>query len=205
VALSRGLTVDDALRITGAINASHAASTRHVYAMAWRQWERWCAVRAAVPMPADPVMICAYLSERAAAGLSVGTIDLACGAIAYHHRSHGLDDPILTEGVRQVRRGLRRLIGAAPRRQARPLGTEEIRQILDAIDRSSAKGARDAAIILLGFASAMRRSELVALTLADVEYKPGGVRPLRRRNERTCSGPRLTSSCASRMPGSPVI
>ena len=36
-------------------------------------------------------------------------------------------------------------------------------------------GARDAAIILLGFASAMRRSELTALTLADLEHKPGGV------------------------------
>jgi integrase len=175
LSLPAGLTVDDALRITEAINASHAASTRMVYALAWRQWERWCAARAAAPKPADPVMICAYLTERAGEGLSVGTIDLACSAISHHHRSHGLDDPILAEGVRQVRRGLRRLIGAAPRRQARPLGTEDIRQILDAIDRSSAKGARDAAIILLGFASAMRRSELVALTLADVGYKPGGV------------------------------
>ena len=76
---------------------------------------------------------------RAGEGRSVGTIDLACSAISHHHRSHCLDDPILAEGMRQVRRGLRRLIGAAPRRQARPLGTEDIRQILDAIDRSSAK------------------------------------------------------------------
>ncbi|MGH3506756.1 MAG: tyrosine-type recombinase/integrase [Nocardioidaceae bacterium] len=88
---------------------------------------------------------------------------------------HGLPNPVLTEGVRQVRRGLRRLIDTAPRRQARPLGTEEIRQIVQHIDRSTALGARDAAIILLGFASAMRRSELVALTLADVEHKPGGI------------------------------
>jgi len=51
----------------------------------------------------------------------------------------------------------------------------EIRQILAAIDRTTAKGARDAAIILLGFASAMRRSELAGLTLADVEVKPGGM------------------------------
>ena len=175
VALPAALTLDDALRITEAIDASHADSTRAVYDIAWRQWERWCAARAVVPRPADPVIICAYLTERAAAGLSVGTLDLACSAISYRHRSPGLDDPIHTEGVRQVRRGLRRIIGTAPRRQARPLGTAEIRQILDAIDRTTAKGARDAAIILLGFASAMRRSELTALTLADVQPKPGGV------------------------------
>lgn len=77
--------------------------------------------------------------------------------------------------VRQVRRGLRRIVGAAPRRQARPLDTDDIRQILGLIDRSTAKGARDAAIILLGFASALRVSELVGLTMADVEYKPAGL------------------------------
>ena len=69
----------------------------------------------------------------AGAGVSVGTIDMACGAISYMHRRHGLDDPILSEGVRQVRRGLRRLIGAAPRRRARPLQTEDIRTIVSAI------------------------------------------------------------------------
>jgi len=43
------------------------------------------------------------------------------------------------------------------------------------IDRTSALGARDAALILLGFASALRRSELAALTLADIEARPDGL------------------------------
>lgn len=114
--LPAGVTVDEAVRIAEAITASHAESTRNVYDWAWSQWERWCTARGAVPLPAEPVSICAYLTERAADGLSAGTIDLACGAISYHHRRRGLDDPIVTEGVRQVRRGLRRIIGAAPRR-----------------------------------------------------------------------------------------
>lgn len=173
--LPAGLTVEEAVRISDAITAAHAESTRTVYDFAWSQWERWCSTRGATPLPAEPALICAYLTERAADGLSVGTIDLACGAISYRHRMHGLRDPVLTEGVRQVRRGLRRIIGPAPRRQARPLATTEIRQIVQHIDRSTALGARDAAIILLGFASAMRRSELAALTLADVEFQPGGI------------------------------
>lgn len=143
-ALPADLTVDETVRIADAITAAHADSTRTVYAWAWSQWERWCAGRGATAMPAEPAMICAYLTERAAAGLSVGTIDLACGAISYRHRMHGLPDPILTEGMRQVRRGLRRIIGAAPRRQARPLGTDDIRTIVESIDRSTALGAHRA-------------------------------------------------------------
>lgn len=173
--LPDGLTVEEAIRIAEALTASHAESTRTIYDWAWSLWERWCASRGAVALPAEPALICAYLTERAAAGLSVGTIDLACSAISYRHRLSGLEDPILNEGVRQVRRGLRRLIGAAPRRQARPLGTDDIRQIVEHIDRSAPVGVRDAAIILLGFASAMRRSEIVTLTMADIEFKPGGV------------------------------
>lgn len=173
--LPAGLRVEEAVRIAEAITAAHAESTRTMYDWSWSQWERWCHARGVIPLPAEPALICAYLTERAADGLSVGSIDLACSAIAYQHRRRGLDDPILSEGVRQVRRGLRRIIGTAPRRQARPLGTDDIRRIVEHIDRDTARGARDAALILLGYASAMRRSELAALTLGDVEFQPGGV------------------------------
>ena len=173
--LPDGLTVDDALRISEAVASTLAASTRRVYGHGWRQWGRWCADREVDPIPAGPALVCAYLTEKASAGASVPTLDLAVGAISYTHRIRGLDDPTSTEAVRQVRRGLRRIVGTAPRRLARPLDTDDIRQILRPIDRATAKGARDAAIILLGYASALRRSELAALDLADVEPKPGGL------------------------------
>jgi integrase len=68
-----------------------------------------------------------------------------------------------------------RTYGAAPRRLARPLAVDEIRQIISGIDRTTPIGIRDAAIILLGYASAMRRAEIVGLDLADVEHKPAGL------------------------------
>ncbi len=175
VDLPDGLTDDDALRIAEAVASTLAPSTRRVYGHGWRQWERWCVERETAALPASPATICAYLTERASQGALVPTLDLAIGAISYAHRSRGLDDPTLTEAVRQVRRGLRRIVGTAPRRQARPLATDDIRQILTSIDRHAAKGARDTAIILLGFASALRRSQLAALDLADVESKPAGL------------------------------
>jgi hypothetical protein len=123
------LTDTDATRIAAAMSAALADSTRTVYGHAWRGWGRWCATRGTTPLPATPASVCAYLVERAEHGASVAVLDVGCSAISYQHRSRGLDDPILTEAVRQVRRGLRRTLGTAPQRLARPLGTGEIRQV----------------------------------------------------------------------------
>lgn len=177
------LTEADADRISAAVDAARTESTRRVYAYTWGQWARWCAARNLSPLPGDPAALCAYLTERAAAGIAVTSLDGACTAIRHVHRMRGLDDPVASETVRQVRLGLRRTYGTAPRRLARPLSTADIRQILGHIDRTAPVGVRDAALILLGYASAMRRSELVALTLLDVEEKPDGLLVTLRRSK----------------------
>jgi integrase len=184
--LTDGLTAEDAARVAAASGAASGAarttSTRRVYGHAWRQWERWCASRGlpALPgglpaLPGDPAAVCAYLAERAAAGTTVATLNVACSAIGHVHRSHGVDDPIAHPSVRQVRMGLRRTYGIAPRRQARPLSVAELRQILAHIDRTWPIGIRDTAILLLGYAGALRRSELTDVLLADVEHKTAGL------------------------------
>lgn len=173
--LPPGLTDTDAARITAAIAAARSETTRTVYAQVWSQWERWCIARGIPALPGDPLALCAYLTERAEAGKATGTLDMACTAIRHVHRMSRVEDPVASEVVRQVRRGLMRTYGAAPRRVARPLTVDEIRQIVACIDRTTPIGIRDAAIILLGYASAMRRAEIVALTLVDVEHKPAGL------------------------------
>lgn len=170
-----GLTPVDAARIAEALAAARTDGTRRLYDVVWGQWQRWCAQRGVTALPADPLTVCAYLTERAEAGRATGTLDMACTVIRHVHRTTGAVDPIASEAVRQVRRGLRRTYGAAPRRLARPLSVEDIRQIVGSIDRTTPHGIRDAAIILLGYASAVRRAELVALDLADVEHKPAGL------------------------------
>ena len=81
-----GLTARDAERVAIALEANLAASTRTVYASAWRQWEAWCRRRGITALAA-------FLAERAEAGLSYGTIDLTCSAIAHQHHQEGLPDP----------------------------------------------------------------------------------------------------------------
>ncbi len=91
--LPEGLTETDAVGITTAMTAAHAESTRTVYASLWRGWERWCTNRGATALPADPAALAAYLVERAADGIAVITLELACSAIRHVHRAHGLPNP----------------------------------------------------------------------------------------------------------------
>ena len=170
-----GLTVRDAERIATALEANIAASTRNVYASAWRRWEAWCRSRGITALPATPEALAAYLAERAEAGLSYGTLDLACSAVAYQHHQAGMPDPTADITLRRVRRGLLRIVGAAPRRQAHPLTAAEVGRILSAINPGTAIGIRDRALILLGYASALRPSELAALHTSDVATRPGGL------------------------------
>lgn len=84
-----GLTDADHARIAAAHDAARTASTRTVYGYAWRQWERWCADRGLPALPGDPAAVGAYLTERAAHGITTATLDVACSAIGHQHRSHG--------------------------------------------------------------------------------------------------------------------
>ena len=170
-----GLTAADAERIATAVEAELAASTRKTYAIAWRQWERWCSGRGIPPLPAPPEAIAAFLAERAEAGVHFSTLDCYCSGIAHRHRQEGLSDPTADFLVRRVRRGLRRILGVAPIRQAHPLTVAELGQIVASIDTDDARDIRDRAILLLGYASAMRPGEISALNVEDLQRKPTGV------------------------------
>lgn len=162
-------------RISEAVRASRASSTLATYAAQWSVFERWCLQRGHTSFPSHPATICAYLTERAAEGYSLNSLNGTCSAIARYHRDRGLPSPISTDAVREVRRGLRRMYGTRIHRPAHPLDLDEIQRILAAIDRTTPTGLRDAAVILLGFASALRGGELAALRIDDLEYKPGGL------------------------------
>jgi integrase len=76
--------------------------------------------------------------------------------------------------VREVLKGIRRIVGVAPRQKA-PLLVTELRTIVAAIP-DDLLGRRDRAILLLGFAGAFRRAELAALTLADLTFGAEGLK-----------------------------
>jgi integrase len=173
--LDGSLTPPDVERIATVIDAELAESTRASYRSSWRNWAAWCHVRNVPAIPAAPQALAAYLTERAESGVCFGTLDGACSAIAHRHHQEGLADPTAEAVVRRLRRGLRRIMGTAPRRQAHPLTVNQLTQIVTSIDPDSAIGVRDRAVILLGYAAALRPGELAALELADITVEPTGL------------------------------
>jgi integrase len=132
-------------------------------------------------LPASTEVVARYLANHGGS-LSPFTLARRLVSIGKAHQAKGWDNPADSELVRSVLRGIRRVHGCEQRR-VDPLLREDILAVVDSIP-GSLKGARDRALILVGFASAMRRSELVNLDIADVRFVPEGM-VLRLRRSKT--------------------
>src|SRR3546814_9396188 len=139
-----------------------------MYANSWRQWERWCRGRGITALPASPEARAAFLTERAEAGLTFGTLDGYCSGIAYRHLQEGLSDPTADAVVRRVRRGLRRILGVAPIHQSHPLTVADLPQIVSALDPDPALGFRAPGIFLVGSVSVLSPRAFAATTVGDL-------------------------------------
>lgn len=163
--------------------AEKAAATRRAYRGDFVKFGMWCrANRDEEALGASPDTVAAYLAAQASAGGKPSTLARCLAAIGYAHRLAGLPSPAAHEAVRAVMRGIRRTAGATPAQKA-PATADRIGAMLQAIPADTLLGQRDRALLLLGFAGAFRRSELVALQVADLAFEPDGVRVLIRRSK----------------------
>lgn len=163
------------------IAASRAENTNRAYRVGWTQFEAWCSRHRRNAMPADPETVALYVADIAAR-LKPATIDARLAAISAAHRAAGHESPTKAEAVRLVRRGVRRTLGTA-QRQVRPVTVADLRKMV-AYAGDHPAGHRDRALLLLGFAGALRRSELVALDVEDVTASADGL-TLRLRRSKT--------------------
>jgi site-specific recombinase XerD len=150
-----------------------AAATRLAYRSDWRHFQTWCEGAKANPLPASPATTAAYLADLADSGLKASTNSRRLAAIAYAHRLKGLDAPTSSEAVHAVLRGIRRRLGVAPVRKA-PATAKAIGAMLEHVP-DTLIGKRDRALLLIGFAAALRRSELAALRVPDIEMHEEGI------------------------------
>jgi integrase len=162
------------------IRASKAENTLRGYQADWREFCAWCGTRALSPVPAAPDALAAYLAD-CAARLKPGSIQRRLNAIAEAHKAAGLESPTHSGVVRNVLKGIRRTLGTAPVQKAAAL-TPDIRAMIDVTD-AGLIGTRDRALILLGFAGAFRRSELVGLDVGDCAFGKDGLTVTLRRSK----------------------
>lgn len=152
--------------------ASKATSTKKVYGSAWRQFTAWCSSKSLDALPANPTVVAAYVVELVQTK-KVATIEIHLAAINEAHRLVGADVPSTSPQVRAVVKGIRRTHGTAQQGKL-PLLVAHLRRIVQVLPDGVHK-ARTVAAILLGFAAALRRAELVGLDRADVQFAEDGL------------------------------
>jgi site-specific recombinase XerD len=182
--------------------AEKAPATRKAYATDFRLFKEWCDGKGAEALPAAPETVAAFLAAEAEAGVRPSTLGRRVAAIRYAHKLASLPTPTDAEGVKATLRGIRRSVGAAKVRKA-PALAERVRAMIAASPDTLA-GKRDRALILLGFAGAFRRSELVALDVADIEETDAGLRVTIRQSKTDQDGEGTTIAIARGTVACPV-
>lgn len=162
------------------IRASKAENTLRGYQSDWKEFCAWCEGHGVCPLPAMPETVAAYIAEGAGR-LKVGSVQRRLNAITEAHKAIGIDSPTHSSIVANTMKGIRRTKGTAPLQKA-PTLTDDIRAMVESTD-GGLIGARDRALILLGFAGAFRRSEVVGLDNEDCNFGKDGLTVTLRRSK----------------------
>jgi len=187
--------------IAAALERSRRPATRRAYACAWNQFRTWAEAEGLESLPSDPVVVAAYLAQRAADGLSVASLELDRKAIGHYHRKAGLPSPTSSEGVRQTLAGLRNQAadrGEEPR-QARALTAERMEAIrrtaheprsgptgrTESVELARRRGDMDVAIASVMRDALLRRSAASELRWGAVMFRPDGTARVTVRRSKT--------------------
>ena len=184
--------------------AARSDATLRAYRSDWADFEAWCESRALAPMPATPETVALYIASRAETGpdddcgrptapLKTATLRRRMAAISQAHKLAGVESPALRsrEPLHSVWGGVMRALGTAPHKVA-PALAQDVVAMAEACDAAvqaitagddaapgvALRARRDKALLLLGFAAALRRSELAAVRAEHVSYTPEGLRLL---------------------------
>lgn len=155
--------------------ASKAENTLRAYRSGLADFQAWCEAHGVSWLPAAPASVALYATSLAQAGKKVATIQLRIAAISQAHQLAGhVPSPTSHPEVRTTLKGIRRSLGTAMQGKT-PLVSEELRRAVSVQGPTPLAAARDRLILLLGFAGALRRSELAALNVEDVEETGDGL------------------------------
>lgn len=160
---------------------ARAENTTRAYRADWATFTAWADDRELDELPASPVTVATYAAHLATLGRAVSTIGRAMVAISQAHRLTGHASPTSSATVRDTLKGIRREKGSAQKGVA-PVLVDGLRAMVANLP-ASLLGDRDRALLLTGWAAALRRSELVALDVADLAFSVEGATVTIRRSK----------------------
>jgi len=173
--------------------AEHATAERsaHEQAQDWKRFELWCASEHLTALPALPETVASFAADVAANGFTLGqgkqkgkgrpykpaTVVRHLASVAMVHRRAGFDSPCDSTTVKDTTRGIKRKKakdGVRREKKAAALA-DTVKAMVAECDRTTLAGIRDAALMLVGFAGAFRRSELAGLNREDIVIDSDGM------------------------------
>jgi site-specific recombinase XerD len=160
-------------RVQDYATRSKSAATISAYASGWRDFLAFCAERDLSALPASDETVALYLTHMADGGAKAATIARRLVVISQAHKGADLPSPTTSSLVHRVHAGIRRTIGTAQVGKA-PAVVADLKTMLQKLPGTRV-GLRDRAVLLLGFAGAFRRAELVSLDLSDLEFSSAGL------------------------------
>jgi site-specific recombinase XerD len=152
-------------------DASQADATRRAYASDLRHF-----FTQGGSIPCTPKRLIKYLVKLANEGFAVATLERRITSIHRAHSDQGYPSPACSQKVKKIMQGIRRILGSQ-QRQVHPLMKEDLVAALESAkdDQMLIKVVRDRALLLVGFASAMRRAELVSVCVEHLNFFPEGL------------------------------
>jgi site-specific recombinase XerD len=171
--------------------ASRSENTRRAYRSAVSRFCQWCEAHGQTALPASPETVAAFLAAEARNDLAVNTLRLRHAAIRYLHLLAGYPPPTAAAVVSTTFAGIKRA-------HRRPLGKKTalvLDRLLAAIHAipETLPGLRDRALLLVGFAAALRPSEIARLALEQVSRHADGIELFLpwRKNDQDARGTKL--------------
>ncbi|MBZ9764790.1 site-specific integrase [Mesorhizobium sp. CA8] len=153
------------------VEAASSANTRRAYSADWKHFASWCRRQGFSTLPPDPQMVGLYITALASgttAGAatgdkkSVSTIERRLSSLTWNYAQRGQPLDRKDRHIATVMAGIRNT-HASPPRQKEAILPEDLIAMLETLERGTLRGLRDRAMLLLGFAGGLRRSEVVGL------------------------------------------
>lgn len=191
---------DTAERARSFFDDARSENTKRSYASDFADFATYCRVDAGglSALPATPATVTLYITDLEGRGMKPSTIQRRLAAISQLHRRADYESPADSDLVRETFKGIKRNVGTR-RREAAPLTLPSLRKVFEALEAEvataeehgsktvqrakHAAALRDRALLLVGFAAALRRGEISALRVGDVAEVEEGMKLLLRRSK----------------------